>query len=141
MRGGRKAVRKGVKQGPGSHVRVTMLDSPTRKGRTIARCQMLRHLNCIALMRYMLRAKHARRVHIRVGRVKRALFGSRHCNKGRVLGKARFDGCGRFMGGYFRAYPHRTLRTVALNFIRPHANRRVFFASPLPRSVAGLVSG
>lgn len=107
----------------------------------MARCQMLRQLKCIALIRYVLRAKHARRVHIRVGRVKRMLFGSRHCNNRRVLGNARFDGCGRFMGGYFSAYPQRTLRTVALNFIRPIANRRVCFASRLPSSVTQLVRG
>lgn len=139
MRRSRKAVANGVKHGPHSQVRVTIVSSPRRNGRTIARCRMLRQLKCIALMGYMLRAKHARRVHMRVGRVKRALFGSRHCNNRRVLGKARFDGCGRFMGGYFRVYPHRTLRTGALNFMRPHAKRRVFFASRLPRSVAYLL--
>lgn len=134
-------MRNGVNHGPHSHVRVAIFPRNSRKGATIARCSILRHLNCIALIGYHLRAKHARRVHIRVGCVKRALFGSRHCNKGRVLGKAASSGCGRFISGYFTVYPQRTLRTGALNFIRPAANRRVFFSSRVPTSVATLVSG
>lgn len=119
----RKAVRKPVKQRPASHGGVTV--GRGGNGSTVARCGILRHFNRTACIRYHLRANHARRVHIRVTDVKRPLLKSAICNSSEGLCRLR----------------KRTLRTVVLKFIRPHAERCVRFATPLPRCFIGLLAG
>lgn len=105
-----KAVDRPVKQ---SERRPTEEEMSPNNRPTIAGCRLVRCFPGLglSLVGYHLSANEARRVHIRLDRVKRPLTKSVLCNKGPT-------------------FPHRTLRTMGLRVPRPFLRRAVIYRTP-----------